>query len=134
MYSINVFLTFTLSQLGMCKHWWDVRKAQPDWRRKLSINGVGLIIDDTILTITVSTQVCRRRVGYIVGYALFHFRLLDRARALRPGPRCPEKPGRHASHYSLPAGLEGAGATERRDAPTAALSCAISTASASMRC
>ena len=25
MYSINVFLTFTLSQLGMCVHWWQVR-------------------------------------------------------------------------------------------------------------
>src|SRR5262249_37481398 len=23
LYSINVFLTFTLSQLGMCKHWWQ---------------------------------------------------------------------------------------------------------------
>ena len=26
MYSINVFLTFTLSQLGMCRHWWEVRR------------------------------------------------------------------------------------------------------------
>ena len=56
MYSINVFLTFTLSQLGMCKHWWGVRKAQPNWRRKLSINGVGLLLTSTILTITVSIK------------------------------------------------------------------------------
>ena len=28
MYSINVFLTFTLSQLGMCRHWWQVRGAR----------------------------------------------------------------------------------------------------------
>ncbi len=27
MYSINVFLTFTLSQLGMCVHWWQVRET-----------------------------------------------------------------------------------------------------------
>ena len=27
MYSINVFLTFTLSQLGMCRHWWEMRKS-----------------------------------------------------------------------------------------------------------
>jgi amino acid transporter len=56
MYSINVFLTFTLSQLGMCRHWWEVRKAQPNWRRKLCINGVGLLLTGTILTITVSIK------------------------------------------------------------------------------
>ncbi len=28
MYSINVFLTFTLSQLGMCVHWWQVRQEE----------------------------------------------------------------------------------------------------------
>jgi hypothetical protein len=25
MYAINVFLTFSISQLGMCRHWWEVR-------------------------------------------------------------------------------------------------------------
>jgi Amino acid permease len=54
MYSINVFLTFTLSQLGMCKHWWDVRKTQSEWLRKLSINGVGLLLTGTILVVTVT--------------------------------------------------------------------------------
>jgi len=38
MYSINVFLTFTLSQLGMCKHWWEARKTESVWLRKLCIN------------------------------------------------------------------------------------------------
>ena len=28
MYSINVFLTFTLTQLGMVRHWWNVRGAR----------------------------------------------------------------------------------------------------------
>ncbi len=56
MYSINVFLTFTLSQLGMCKHWWGVRKTQPVWRRKLCVNGVGLLLTSTILMITVSIK------------------------------------------------------------------------------
>ena len=56
MYSINVFLTFTLSQLGMCRHWWEVRKSQPVWRRKLCVNGVGLTLTGTILMITVSIK------------------------------------------------------------------------------
>jgi amino acid transporter len=34
MYSINVFATFTLSQLGMVRHWWQVRKQELHWRRR----------------------------------------------------------------------------------------------------
>jgi hypothetical protein len=53
MYSINVFLTFTLSQLGMCRHWWEVRKRQPRWGRKLALNGIGLALTATILVVTL---------------------------------------------------------------------------------
>ncbi|MGH7772518.1 MAG: APC family permease, partial [Candidatus Binatia bacterium] len=53
MYSINVFLTFSLSQLGMCRHWWEVRKKERLWLRKLLVNGLGLSFTGTILTITV---------------------------------------------------------------------------------
>ena len=56
MYSINVFLTFTLSQLGMCKHWWEVRRRQSVWRRKLFVNGVGLLLTSTILIITLTIK------------------------------------------------------------------------------
>ncbi len=53
MYSINVFLTFSLSQLGMCRHWWEVRKEQGVWLRKLLLNGLGLALTGTILAVTV---------------------------------------------------------------------------------
>jgi len=49
LYSINVFITFSLSQLGMVRHWWLERKATPDWRRKICINGVGLLMTGGIL-------------------------------------------------------------------------------------
>ncbi len=49
LYSINVFITFSLSQLGMVKHWWLVRKSEKGWIRKLSINGIGLILTSFIL-------------------------------------------------------------------------------------
>ena len=49
LYSINVFITFSLSQLGMVKHWWQERKAEKKWIRKLSINGIGLILTSFIL-------------------------------------------------------------------------------------
>ncbi len=49
LYSINVFITFCLSQLGMVKHWWQVRKTDRKWKRKLAINGIGLILTSFIL-------------------------------------------------------------------------------------
>ena len=53
MYSINVFLTFSLSQLGMCRHWWEVRKNETRWLRKLLVNGLGLSFTGIILVVTV---------------------------------------------------------------------------------
>ncbi len=49
LYSINVFITFTLSQLGMVKHWWEKRNTEKRWLRKLMINGIGLILTTFIL-------------------------------------------------------------------------------------
>ncbi|HEY2987332.1 MAG TPA: APC family permease [Candidatus Binatia bacterium] len=56
MYSINVFLTFSLSQLGMCRHWWQVRKSEARWLRKLFVNGLGLSFTATILMVTVTIK------------------------------------------------------------------------------
>ncbi|MFI5357171.1 MAG: APC family permease [Opitutales bacterium] len=49
LYSINVFITFSLSQLGMVRHWWQERRTEPQWRRRLAINGFGLILTSSIL-------------------------------------------------------------------------------------
>ncbi len=49
LYSINVFITFSLSQLGMVRHWWQVRRTDPTWRRKLAVNGFGLALTTFIL-------------------------------------------------------------------------------------
>ena len=49
LYSINVFITFSLSQLGMVRHWWQVRASEPQWRRKLALNGFGLALTTFIL-------------------------------------------------------------------------------------
>ena len=52
MYSINVFLTFTLSQLGMVRHWWQVRAQEQHWRRRLIIATIGTVVTGVILVIT----------------------------------------------------------------------------------
>lgn len=49
LYSINVFVTFSLSQLGMVRHWWLCRKEDKNWFKKLFINGIGLICTTFIL-------------------------------------------------------------------------------------
>jgi len=49
LYSINVFITFSLSQLGMVRHWWIERRKQSSWRRKILVNGIGLLLTSGIL-------------------------------------------------------------------------------------
>jgi hypothetical protein len=48
-YSINVFITFSLSQLGMVRHWWQERAQDRRWRRKLAVNGFGFVLTAFIL-------------------------------------------------------------------------------------
>ena len=52
MYSINVFITFSLSQLGMSKLFIQRRKEDPQWIRHLLVHLVGLLLCVTILIIT----------------------------------------------------------------------------------
>jgi amino acid transporter len=52
MYSINVFITFSLSQLGMSRFFIRRRSHDPQWIRHLSVHLVGLALCVTILIIT----------------------------------------------------------------------------------
>jgi hypothetical protein len=49
LYSINVFITFTISQLGMVKHWLQQKEDKKAFK-KLMINGIGLSLTLLILT------------------------------------------------------------------------------------
>jgi len=53
MYSINVFLTFSISQLGMVRLWLSARLRDPAWKRHIVIHVVGLLLCATILVVTV---------------------------------------------------------------------------------
>ncbi len=52
MYSINVFLTFSLSELGMSHFYISHRHEDNQWLRHLSIHLIGLVLCATILTVT----------------------------------------------------------------------------------
>ena len=53
LYSINVFITFVLSQAGMVRHWLRSRSTVPDWKRRLAINATGLAMCIFILIAVV---------------------------------------------------------------------------------
>jgi amino acid transporter len=52
LYSINVFLTFSLSLLGLCRYWLGHRK-EAGWLRRLLLSLTGLLVTAGILLVTV---------------------------------------------------------------------------------
>jgi amino acid transporter len=60
LYSINVFITFSLSQIGMVRHWWGSRKTERHWKKKILVNGIGLVLT---LFILISMVVIKFREG-----------------------------------------------------------------------
>ena len=53
LYSINVFLTFTLSLLGLCIYWWRARGKDWRWLHRLAFSGLGFAVTSGILAVTV---------------------------------------------------------------------------------
>ncbi len=56
MYAINVFITFSLTQLGMCRYWWSERRRNRRWIRALPIHGVWALMCMGILI----TMICEK--------------------------------------------------------------------------
>lgn len=53
LYSINVFVTFSLSLLGLCRHWWTSRYDEDNWKPRLILSLVGFAVTGGILIVTV---------------------------------------------------------------------------------
>jgi len=57
LYSINVFITFSLSLLGLCVYWVKRRKeASPNWKMRLAFSLFAFIITSSILCITLYSK------------------------------------------------------------------------------
>lgn len=56
MYSINVFITFSLSNLGMVRFWVQDRREDPGWWHKMLIHGLALILCSSILVLQVTEK------------------------------------------------------------------------------
>jgi amino acid permease len=56
LYSINVFLTFSLSQLSMCRDAFHLRRDRKPWRGALAISAVGLMFTSSLLVGTIVSK------------------------------------------------------------------------------
>ncbi|MCW5588466.1 MAG: APC family permease [Legionellales bacterium] len=56
LYSIDVFLTFTISLVGLTKHWILKRPKHCNWKLRLAFSSTGMIICASILLITTFTK------------------------------------------------------------------------------
>jgi len=54
LYSVGVFVCFTLSQIGMVRHWWDERSS--GWRWRSMVNAGGAVLTAVVLLVVVSEK------------------------------------------------------------------------------
>src|SRR2546422_3388663 len=43
LYTVGVFIAFTLSQAGLVKHWYELRDQDPGWRWRAAVNALGAV-------------------------------------------------------------------------------------------
>jgi len=89
LYTLGVFIAFTLSQGGMLTRWW--RRREPGWRRGLAINGLGALTTAVVALVVGSSNFFQGSwlvivlVPLLMGLLLAingHYREMDRAMAL----------------------------------------------------
>jgi amino acid transporter len=92
LYSVGVFVCFTLSQIGMVRHW--NRHREPGWWYRAAINGFGAVLTALVLVIVTSVKFVDGAylvvilIPLLVGMMLFIHRQYTSARnelAIRPG-------------------------------------------------
>ena len=100
LYLVGVFVSFTLSQLGMVMRWRRLRS--PGWKRSSTINGVGAALTGTVLCVVIATKFMTGAWIVIVAtpvlmYAMYsvHKHYMDHHAQLRAEERIPtgRRPG-----------------------------------------
>jgi amino acid transporter len=56
LFAVGVFVSFTLSQSGMVRHWWRLRKEQKGTYRSMVINGIGALTTALVTIIVAVTK------------------------------------------------------------------------------
>lgn len=88
LYAVGVFLSFTLSQVGMVVHWFKSRETS--WRTNIIVNGLGAVLSGVALTVIATNKFVQGAWLVIVLIPLFvltfmkiHTHYLDIAKKLR---------------------------------------------------
>ncbi|HUX75719.1 MAG TPA: APC family permease [Anaerolineae bacterium] len=78
LYAVGVFLSFTLSQAGMVRHW--RKESGPGWRWKATVNGLGAAVTGVVLTIIVTFKFIRGAwiVILLIPTFVWMFRIINR--------------------------------------------------------
>jgi amino acid transporter len=102
LYTLGVFLAFTLSQSSMVRRWWQRRER--GWRRGLVINGVGAMTTGVIALIVIESKFLSGAWMVVIAIPLLvmlmlairgHYQSVERALALAripPGGRSAARP------------------------------------------
>jgi len=56
LYAVGVFMSFTLSQGGMVRHWWRLRREHKGWQRSLVLNGLGAVTTLLVALVIATTK------------------------------------------------------------------------------
>ena len=97
LYTLGVFIAFTLSQGGMLVRWW--RRHEPGWRRGLAINGLGALTTAVVAVVVGSSNFLQGAWLVMVLVPLLmllllgirrHYRHMERALALDRIPEAGE--------------------------------------------
>jgi hypothetical protein len=54
LYAVGVFTAFTLSQVGMVRHWFKLKEK--GWSRRAAINGVGALLTGVVAVVILATK------------------------------------------------------------------------------
>jgi amino acid transporter len=97
LYSVGVFVCFTLSQIGMVRHW--RRERESGWRWRMAVNAAGAVLTAVVLAVVVSEKfrdgayLVVILVPVLVGLMLFINRQYGRsAKELRVAPNLIVRP------------------------------------------
>jgi amino acid transporter len=56
LYTVGVFVAFTLSQAGMVRHWWRLRFTERGWRWRAVLNGTGAVATGLVAIIVAAAK------------------------------------------------------------------------------
>ena len=102
LYSVGVFISFTISQSGMVKHW--LAERRPGWRWRLALNGLGAVLTGLVTVVVLvakapTSLLVAVVIPLLVGMMLFinrHYRasaesLAVKAEGVLPAPHRRER-------------------------------------------